>query len=53
MEEYTKYKDWWIAYEAPHKVPSLYWGGTADEGFKQHIKDMTLYELMEILSNRR
>jgi hypothetical protein len=50
-ETYLKYKDWWMEYESPHKVPSGYWGNTGEEAFEQHVKDMGLYELMETLAN--
>jgi hypothetical protein len=49
MESYRKYKEWWIKYQAPYYVPSLYYGETAESAFEQHIKNMGLYELMEIL----
>lgn len=51
MKEYIAYKKWWIEYEAPHKVGSLYWGMDEEECFKQHIKDLGLYGLMEIIAD--
>jgi len=44
MQKYREYKLWWIHYKAPV-------GDIEEEAFEQHIKGMTLYELMEILSN--
>jgi hypothetical protein len=49
MKAYTKYKEWWIKREAPSKVPSLYWGETAEQAFGQHVSMLGLYSLMEIL----
>ncbi len=49
MKAYTAYKTWWIEHQAPNLVPSLYWGQTAEEAFRQHIADMGLYKLMETL----
>lgn len=51
MTNYALYKKWWIEHEAPHKIPSLYYGDTPETAFKQHIQDMGLYELMETLEN--
>ena len=48
---YLNYKEWWISYEAPSKIPSVYWGNTSDEAFEQHVKNMGLYRLMETLVN--
>ena len=49
MKAYIEYKAWWIEYQAPDYIPSSYWGKTPEEAFKQHVKDMGLYELMETL----
>jgi hypothetical protein len=38
-----------MEHQAPNLVPSLYWGQTAEEAFKQHITDTGLYKLMETL----
>jgi hypothetical protein len=51
MKAYTNYKKWWLEYEAPSKVPSLYWGQSAEEAFSQHISILGLYGLMEILKD--
>jgi hypothetical protein len=49
MTIYGRYKKWWIKHEAPHHIPSLYYGDTPEIAFRQHIKDMGLYDLMETL----
>ena len=49
MKAYTAYKRWWIEHYAPHYVGSLYWGGTAEECFEQHVKDLGVYKLFETL----
>jgi hypothetical protein len=51
MSNYARYKQWWIEHEAPHVVPSLYYGDTPEIAFRQHIKDMSIYELMETLED--
>ena len=51
MKAYEKYKRWWKRTQAPGLVPSAYWGENADDAFKQHVKDLGLYDLMEILSS--
>ena len=38
-----------MKHQAPHEIPSLYYGDTPESAFKQHIKDMSLYKLMETL----
>lgn len=53
MQQYRNYKDWWIQYEAPNKVPTTYWGDTSEEAFERHVNDMGLYELFETLSKER
>jgi hypothetical protein len=49
MKAYEKYKSWWKEAQAPDLVPSAYWGEDADDAFKQHVKDLGLYDLMETL----
>jgi len=49
MSNYARYKEWWMKHQAPHEIPSLYYGDTPESAFKQHIKDMSLYKLMETL----
>jgi len=49
MSSYSQYKKWWMKHQAPHEIPSLYYGDTPESAFKQHIKDMSLYQLMETL----
>jgi hypothetical protein len=49
MSSYARYKKWWMKHQAPHEIPSLYYGDTPESAFKQHIKDMSLYKLMETL----
>lgn len=51
MKAYSNYKSWWIKHIAPANVPSLYWGETAEEAFKQHVTDLGVYGLMEILED--
>jgi hypothetical protein len=50
MKEYREYKQWWIDNQAPQLVDSLYYGHNSEEAFKQHIKDLGLYKLMETLA---
>ena len=50
MKAYISYKKWWIECEAPSKIPSSYWGDTPEQAFRQHINDMGLYQLMEMLA---
>ncbi len=49
MSSYSQYKKWWMKHQAPHEIPSLYYGDTPEIAFRQHIKDMSLYQLMETL----
>lgn len=49
MNSYSQYKKWWMKHQAPHEIPSLYYGDTPESAFKQHIKDMSVYKLMETL----
>lgn len=49
MSNYARYKKWWMKHQAPHEIPSLYYGDTPESAFKQHIKDMSVYKLMETL----
>jgi hypothetical protein len=50
MKAYTAYKRWWIENQSPHYVGSLYWGReTAEECFAQHVKDLGVYGLFEML----
>lgn len=42
MKAYIAYKKWWIE----HRV---YYGDNPEIAFRQHISDMSLYELMETL----
>lgn len=49
MKAYTAYKRWWIENQSPHYVGSLYWGETAEECFAQHVKDLGVYGLFEML----
>jgi hypothetical protein len=51
MNSYARYKQWWIEHEAPHVVPSLYYGDTPEIAFREHIEKMGLYELMETLQD--
>lgn len=50
MKAYLEYKEWWIDNVAAAEVPSLYYGATAEQAFKQHVNDLGLYGLMEKLS---
>lgn len=50
MKAYVSYKKWWIEFEAPSKIPSMYWGDTTEQAFRQHVTDMGLYQLMEMLA---
>lgn len=47
METYRSYKDWWMETQAPSCIPSLYWGNTKEEAFRQHVSDLGLYALLE------
>ena len=49
MSSYARYKKWWIEHQAKNFIPSLYYGDTPELAFKQHITDMSVYELMETL----
>lgn len=51
MKEYIKYKAWWIENHALNKIPSLYWGDTAEQAFAVHVSEFTLYEFMERLAD--
>ena len=50
MKEYRDYKKWWIDTQATNFIPSSYYGYTRIEAFEQHIKDLGLFRLMEVLS---
>jgi hypothetical protein len=50
MKEYRDYKRWWIDTQATNFIPSSYYGSTRIEAFEQHIKDLGLFCLMELLS---
>jgi hypothetical protein len=49
MKAYIDYKAWWIETQAPHKVPSLYWGDSSEQAFTVHVSELSLYSLMELL----
>ncbi len=49
MSAYKNYKQWWIENVFPAETGSLYYGSDAEQAFKQHIKDLGLYGLMEKL----
>ena len=49
MKAYVAYKKWWMEWHAPDLIPSLYWGDTPEQAFRQHVNDMGLYRLMETL----
>ena len=49
MKAYIAYKKWWIEHQAKDFIPSLYYGDDPEIAFRQHINDMSLYELMETL----
>jgi hypothetical protein len=51
MKEYIAYKAWWIQHQSPRCVASGQWPDTAEEAFEQHINDLGLYQLMEILTD--
>jgi hypothetical protein len=51
MSSYARYKKWWIEHEAPHNIPSLYYGDTPEIAFRQHVGEMNSYELMETLED--
>ena len=52
MRAYLAYKEWWIDNVAAAEVPSLYYGNTAEQAFKQHVNDLGLYNLMEKLCEK-
>jgi hypothetical protein len=49
METYKLYKQWWIDNVAYTLIPSLYWGTTTEQAFKQHVQNLGVYGLMEKL----
>ena len=49
MKAYIAYKKWWIEHQAKDFIPSLYYGDDPEIAFRQHVKDMGLYQLMETL----
>lgn len=49
MKAYLEYKELWIDNVAAAEIPSLYYGTTAEQAFKQHVNDLGLYGLMEKL----
>lgn len=51
MSSYARYKKWWIEHQAKNFIPSLYYGDDPEVAFRQHIKDMNSYELMETLED--
>lgn len=46
MDKYKEYKAWWIKHGSLQNTD-----GVREEMFEQHVNDMSLYELMETLSN--
>lgn len=50
LEAYRSYKSWWVEWQAPSRVGSLYWGDTPEDAFQQHLKEMSTYEFFELLS---
>jgi len=50
MNAYTKYKNWWIAHEAQYHIGNEFHEDSAEECFRTHITQMSLYELMETLT---
>ena len=50
MKEYLGYKSWWLEHCAESFITSLYWDFTKEMAFEQHVKDLGLYGLMEMLS---
>lgn len=51
MKEYRDYKKWWLDTQATNFIPSAYYGSTRIEAFEQHVKDLGLFRLMELLSD--
>lgn len=51
MSNYARYKKWWIENQAKDFIPSLYYGDDPETAFRQHINDMSSYELMETLED--
>ena len=51
MSSYARYKKWWIEHQAKDFIPSLYYGDTPEIAFREHIKNMSLFELMETLED--
>lgn len=51
MTNYGRYKQWWMKHQAPYEIPSLYYGDTPETAFREHIKGMSLYQLMETLED--
>lgn len=49
MKEYVAYKKWWIKHQAPHHIPSLFWGDDAETAFREHVNQMGLYQMLETL----
>jgi hypothetical protein len=49
MKAYLDYKEWWIGNVFPSERCSLYYGEDPEKAFKQHVKDLSLYGLMEKL----
>lgn len=49
MKAYLAYKEWWIDNVAPAEIPSVYFGDTPEQAFRQHVNDLGLYNLMETL----
>jgi hypothetical protein len=49
MKTYKLYKQWWIDNVAYTLIPSLYWGTTTEQAFKQHVQNLGVYGLMEKL----
>lgn len=46
---YIDYKTWWQTTQCP-ELPSLYFGSTKEQAFEQHVKNLGLYNLMEVLA---
>ncbi len=51
MKTYISYKTWWIDNVAYTLIPSLYWGTTTEQAFKQHVQNLGVYGLMETLAS--
>lgn len=51
MSNYARYKKWWIEHQAKDFIPSLYYGNDPETAFRQHINDMSSYELMKTLED--